>query len=198
MRSEQIRSRSDAVLWALQLLERRNWVLLDTETTGIHGDVAVVQVGILAPTGRVLLDCLINPCCPIPADATAVHHITDDEVTCCPTWDEVWPVVRQYLAGQTVVVYNADYDRRVIRGCVSRPDGVWRSDMDAPCLQRDTWECAMQAYSAWVGEPGRNGGFRWQRLEGGDHSAIGDCRATLQRIRLMAYASAQAVERMAR
>jgi DNA polymerase-3 subunit epsilon len=38
----------------------------------------------------------------------------------------------------------------------------------------------------WVGEPGWRGGFRWQKLPGGDHSAIGDARATLAVIRRMA------------
>jgi DNA polymerase-3 subunit epsilon len=47
--------------------------------------------------------------------------------------------------------------------------------------------CAMQRYAEWYGEWNDYfGSFRWQRLEGGDHSALGDCRATLELIRKMA------------
>ena len=48
------------------------------------------------------------------------------------------------------------------------------------------WECAMGWYSQYVGEPGKRGGYRNQKLPGGDHSALGDCRATLAVIETMA------------
>ena len=39
----------------------------------------------------------------------------------------------------------------------------------------------------WVGEwNDYRGSFRWQKLQGGDHSALGDCIATLETIRKMA------------
>jgi DNA polymerase-3 subunit epsilon len=45
----------------------------------------------------------------------------------------------------------------------------------------------MQWYSQWVGEwNDYHQDYKWQRLPGGDHSALGDCKATLEVIRRMA------------
>jgi DNA polymerase III subunit epsilon len=45
----------------------------------------------------------------------------------------------------------------------------------------------MRRYAAYVGEPSkRGGGYRSQKLTGGDHSALGDALATLRLIEEMA------------
>jgi hypothetical protein len=47
--------------------------------------------------------------------------------------------------------------------------------------------CAMSNYASFVGEwNDYHGNYKWQRLPGGDHSAIGDCLATLELIKKMA------------
>ena len=44
----------------------------------------------------------------------------------------------------------------------------------------------MRRYAAYVGEPSKRGGYRSQKLPGGDHSALGDALATLRLIEEMA------------
>jgi DNA polymerase-3 subunit epsilon len=44
----------------------------------------------------------------------------------------------------------------------------------------------MRRYAAYVGEPSKRGGYRSQKLTGGDHSALGDALATLRLIEEMA------------
>ena len=44
----------------------------------------------------------------------------------------------------------------------------------------------MRRYAAYVGEPSKRGGYRNQKLVGGDHSALGDTLATLRLIQEMA------------
>jgi DNA polymerase-3 subunit epsilon len=45
----------------------------------------------------------------------------------------------------------------------------------------------MRQYAAFVGEWNEyHGNYRWQRLPGGDHSALGDARATLSLLKRMA------------
>ncbi|NJL65352.1 MAG: hypothetical protein HC903_30705 [Methylacidiphilales bacterium] len=47
--------------------------------------------------------------------------------------------------------------------------------------------CAMHYYSQYVGEwNDYHGNYKWQKLPGGDHSALGDCHATLKIIKQMA------------
>ncbi len=48
------------------------------------------------------------------------------------------------------------------------------------------WECAMDAYAVFAGEPrGYRRGYKWQPLRGG-HRAVGDCLACLELIKRMA------------
>jgi DNA polymerase-3 subunit epsilon len=51
------------------------------------------------------------------------------------------------------------------------------------------WECAMLQYAKFVGEWNpRYNQYKWQKLKGGNHSALGDCLATLTLLRKMASA----------
>ncbi len=83
--------------------------------------------------------------------------------------------------GRRVIVYNAYYDRRVWDGEV-RSLGA----RGALAGELPQWECAMRRYAAYVGEPSKRGGYRNQKLTGGDHSALGDALATLRLIKQMA------------
>lgn len=50
-----------------------------------------------------------------------------------------------------------------------------------------SWDCAMLPYSAYIGDwDDYLKSYKWQKLPGGDHSAIGDCRSTLAIINKMA------------
>jgi hypothetical protein len=59
----------EAIDWARELMGRQDWVLLNTETTGLGPDDEVVEIAVLDPTGRALLDTLVRPPRPIPPAA---------------------------------------------------------------------------------------------------------------------------------
>jgi DNA polymerase-3 subunit epsilon len=44
----------------------------------------------------------------------------------------------------------------------------------------------MGAFAAYLGERTKRGGYKYQKLLGGDHTAVGDARATLRLIERMA------------
>lgn len=77
----------------------RPLAFFDLETTGVRiGKDRIVQIGIvrLMPDGsRTSYQALVNPGIPIPAEATAVHGITDLDVAMAPTLDAV---ARELLA----------------------------------------------------------------------------------------------------
>lgn len=168
------------MVWARDLLERKGWVILDTETTGTSEFDEIVQVAILSCDGETLLDTLVLPTQPIPFDATAIHGISNDEVEDAPLFPKVYEKIEEIVHGKTVVIYNAQFDVRLIRQSLAKhnllPIG----------LDLDNVDCAMMMYSAWVGELWPYGGYKWQKLESGDHTALGDCRATLDLIKKMA------------
>lgn len=175
--------REQATEWARKLLTSTDWVILDTETTGLRHDAEIVQIAVIAPSGMVLLDTLVKPVRPIPWDATAIHHITNEMVADAPSFLAIAPDLREAISGLRVVIYNADYDERLLQQ--SALACGWK-DYDLPIFGADYTD-AMEMYSQWVGEWSvRNSNYRWQRLPGGDHSALGDARACLAIIQQMA------------
>lgn len=165
--------------WAVKLLADPSTLVLDTETTGLHGDAEIVQIAIIDTSGRVLLDTLVRPTRAIPRDASAIHHITDERVKDAPTFADIAPKLRALLAGQRVIIYNADFDCRMLRQSATACGVVH----ELGCFFED----AMEPYSAWVGSwSSYHHSYRWQRLPGGDHSALGDCRACLKVLQMMA------------
>lgn len=175
-----VTDREKAAFWARSLLGRLDWVLLDTETTGISAYDEIVQIAVLAPDGEVLLDTLVRPTRSIPGEATFIHGITDADVADAPAFPEIFPRLKEIIAGKTVVIYNAPFDVRLIRQTLAK------HRLAATGLEDEQVECAMLQYSAWVGEIWGDGGYKWQKLRGGDHTALGDCRATLAVIKTMA------------
>lgn len=163
------------------MLNLRNvpFLVLDTETTGLHDYAEICQIAIVDHTGQVLLNQLVKPTLPIPDEAAAIHGITDDLVANQPTWQSVREQVAHLISGRTVVVYNAEFDLRM----------MIQSDYmhELPVLRYEQladFQCAMRAYA---------NGRRWVRLSQAcaahgipihnAHSALGDCLMTLALVR---------------
>lgn len=173
-----------AALW----LADPDALILDTETTGLDSGAEIVQLAVMDVRGNVLLDALVQPTCPISPAATNIHGITSEAVALAPGLDVFTPVLNQLFQGRTVIIYNASYDARLLvqslraRGMrqFSRPD-------DLAGYFGCRFVCAMELYAQWVGDwNSRFKSYRWQKLPGGDHSALGDCRATLAVLKAMA------------
>ncbi len=156
-------------------------MVLDSETTGLGTPIDFVEVGIVSCRGETLLDSLICPSCPIEAGASRVHGHTRESLAAERSFFEVYPDLLDVLWSKRVVVYNAPYDRRVWDAAVGRLGA--RAVLVGPL---PPWECAMRAFAAYVGERSKRGGYKNQKLPGGDHTAIGDARATLRLIKRMA------------
>jgi DNA polymerase III epsilon subunit-like protein len=72
--------------WAQKILANPDaYAILDTETTGLEYNSRIVEIAVTTADGEVLLDTLVNPGEPIPADATAIHKITDEMVANAPS-----------------------------------------------------------------------------------------------------------------
>lgn len=91
-------------------------IVLDTETTGFdpaNGD-KLVEIGCVElfnhlPTGK-HLHIYINPERPIPAEATAIHGITDEFVKDKPTFGEIVGEFMDFVGNDKLVIHNAEFD----------------------------------------------------------------------------------------
>lgn len=182
---------TEAADWARAALAQTDAVILDTETTGLHG-AEIVQIGILSMAGQVLLDTLVKPSVPITTGAQRVHGISAERVADAPTMVDLLPQLREILGGARVLIYNASYDLGVLENSL-HARGV---PIDVPLLGAADYDDVMEPYSAWVGDwNDYYGNYRWQKLPGGDHTAIGDCRATLAVLQRIAGRAAEEVSK---
>lgn len=160
-------------LWARTILQS-SALILDTETTGLGGLDEVIQVGVIDMSGAVLFDRLLCPLAPISAGAQAVHGLTRERLADAPKWPEIDNDLWRVVAGRPILIYNAAFDRRMLEQTAR----AWRRS--AAWLLAMRTECVMKAWTVY------NGRRKFMALTGGDHTAIGDCRATLAVIRKMA------------
>ncbi len=175
--------RETASRWAREALTDPHAVILDTETTGLGDDDEIVEIAVIDMQGRILMNQMVRPARPIPAEATAVHGISDADVSDAVSWRALWPQIRRIFNNASrIVIYNAAYDVRLMRQSC-RVAGIAVQEVEI--LDSNKFECAMRVYAEWYGEWSEyHGSFTWQPLNGG-HRALGDCLATLERLREM-------------
>ncbi len=169
----------------------RNCLVLDTETTGLDDKAEIIEIAVIDATGKVLLNTLVKPSKPIPAEATAIHGITDEMVKDAPTWPEVNPQLCSLISGKTIAIYNAEYDLRLLE----QTDRIWKVTPKISVTPQIV--CAMHEYAEFYGQKSDRGGYKWQKLtaaaeqqgviiEGTPHRALYDCLTTLGVIKAMA------------
>lgn len=177
-------ARRETIGWATRLIAGRDTLFVDTETTGLDGQAEVIEIAVVDGRGRALLDTLVRPAGRIPPEASRIHGILDATVAAAPRWDDVYPRLRRLLANGPVVVYNAEFDLRLVNQ-MNRRFGY-------PPLP-DSWHCAMRRYGAYASEwNAKYGNYRLHRLEAAlatfghpptSHRAAGDanaCRLVVQ------------------
>jgi DNA polymerase-3 subunit epsilon len=167
-------------------------LILDTETTGLGRENAddVIELAIVDGSGAVLFDERFRPVVKHQwPEAEAIHGIRPQDVWGLGTLGAAWPRILALLEGRNVWVYNKGFDIDLMAGTLHRSLGKPAAD-DSRRLS-DGWECAMHAYAAHAGVPGRyEGEWKWHKLVNAGlqlgidtsdlraHSAVGDALLT--------------------
>lgn len=94
-------------------------VFLDVETTGFApSKCEILEVSAIkfesGMTPVSAFTTLCKPNRPIPEEASAVNHITDEMVANAPAFSQIAPALTDYLAGCHVAGHNLDFDLRFI------------------------------------------------------------------------------------
>lgn len=182
-----------------------NWtdeeiVVIDFETTGTNPancmpvQIAAVRYAPFASGQLVELDAfctLLNPGCPIPPDATAIHGKTDAMVQGAPPLEAVLEALAQTAGAALPCAYNAPYDSAILH----RYTGVHAAELGLASPDKLTTR-AYQPQQTWVDPmvivrkvdrdvvaPGKNKLMNacirhGVRVDGNAHDALTDCRAT--------------------
>jgi DNA polymerase III subunit epsilon len=184
MNRKRIKDRNDIIDFTQDLIANKHqYVILDTETTGLGENDVIVQIGMLDLDGNILLDTLVKPTKRkrISSEASAINGITMKMLQDAPTFKELYPKFCEIISNKKLLIYNARYDAKLLLQTALQ-DGFTLKECDALCI--------MLGYSAFKGEwSEKYGNYKYQKLPNGDHSAIGDCKAILALIKKMAAAA---------
>lgn len=172
------KDRSEVVQCVQEFIKQDNWVILDTETTGL-GDAEIVEIAVINPQGQTLINTLVRPSIPIPDEAIAIHGITNEMVADAPTFLEIYPDLRQVLLNKNILIYNDEADRRFLNYCCKI------HNLPKLGFKGRTY-CLMHWYAMWYGEYSSYWeDYKWQPLCGG-HRALEDCLAALKKLQEIA------------
>lgn len=174
-----------ATAWAREVLADERAIILDTETTGLEEDSEIIEVAIINTKGEELLRSLVKP--KGEMGATHIHGIGAEDVAGAPSWPAINHLVERHIReASRVVIYNADYDRRLIYQTQKAWGLPALETHPAPDYVPPAWQCAMEQYARWYGEwSSYHRSYKWQRLSG-SHRALGDARTCLEYIKRMA------------
>ncbi len=101
----------------------RRPIYYDTETTGIRTDKdRIVEIAAYDPLNDTSFEMLVNPGCPIPPEASAIHHISDAMVADKPSFAEVATAFVSYCSGEVVLIAhnNDSFDLPMLKNEFSR------------------------------------------------------------------------------
>jgi DNA polymerase-3 subunit epsilon len=173
-----------------QMIQRGDFVVLDTETTGLF-NAEIVQIAVVDSQDNVLLDTLVKPINRIPYDVIRIHGITNERVVDAPSWADVTNQVEAILRERDVVVYNAVFDRKMLH---SSADAAKLPKVDWKTFSR--WWCAMETFAEIQGVTRYGSRPKMHKLTNAaryynipvvdTHTALGDARLTLALVRAIA------------
>lgn len=87
-------------------------IFFDLETTGVnitHDKIVEISYIKIFPNGSEEENTIrINPGCHIPEEATAVHHITDEDVKNCPMFKDVAKKLSKVFEGCDIAGFNSN------------------------------------------------------------------------------------------
>ena len=96
----------------MKLNLKRPIIFFDLETTGTdttNDRIVEISMVKVTPDGeKTIKTRRINPEMPIPAEATEVHHITDDDVKDCPTFRQIAKSLKAFMEGCDFGGFNSN------------------------------------------------------------------------------------------
>lgn len=92
-----------------------NYIVLDTETTGMNSYDEVIQLSILDLNGNILFNSYFKPKTKISQGAKKIHNISMNDLKDSPLWSSKWFEISSILKDKTIIAYNAEFDEKLIK-----------------------------------------------------------------------------------
>jgi DNA polymerase-3 subunit epsilon len=105
------------------MTKKRRAIYYDTETTGLRAaDERIIEIAAYDPERDLTFERFVNPGRPIPPEATAIHHITDEMVAGADDFSVVGAEFNAFCEGDVVLIaHNNDaFDVHFLRAEYAR------------------------------------------------------------------------------
>lgn len=149
---------------------------LDIESTGLGKDDEIIQLGVIAETGEILINTMVKCQGDISSEAERIHGITKADLMDAPAWPTVHDILKRVLEGvNKVYIWNSDFDVRLIKQTSER------YNLLLPTMKT---VCVMNQFAKHL-----NNGYRRKLIDACDdllidtnniqpHDAVSDCELT--------------------
>jgi DNA polymerase III subunit epsilon len=180
--------KKNAVIWARKILANsEQYYILDTQTTGLP-DREVVELALLDLDGEMIVNQRFSPTKKVSQAAINIHGITNESLVQCPSWENHGERIEQILKERKLLIYNFGYHNDAIINTYAH------HHLRPPLLQG---YCVMDWYSRFIGKwDGQQKNYHYQKLVGGDNSALGDCMAILEVLKGMAATEIKSIAQL--
>ena len=183
-KSRRKQDRLSAISVAKEILKNKdNFVILDTETTGLNEYDEIIQLAIIDLNGNILFEKNFYPTKrgTIPPTVSEIHGLTMKSLEGNRSFAESKKNIELAINNKNIITYNIEFDKRMYLQ-------TYNLDPENSYYPHNSkWYCAMRLYAQYCNQwDSHYGHYKWHKLEGGDHTALGDCFATLKLIKEMA------------
>ncbi|MEE7534560.1 3'-5' exonuclease [Klebsiella huaxiensis] len=163
-------------------------LFLDTETTGLGRDAQVIEIGLVDTQGLVVFETRLKPSVSIEPEALAVHGIDVLALSDEPVWPDIVPRLLQAAGNHPLVIFNADYDLRILRQTAVAYDdpASWLDNIQVFCamnLAADYFGATSRYGSISLANAAHQAGVLWPDRA---HAAVTDARVTAEVVAFIA------------
>lgn len=163
-----------------EYLENKNdYLILDTESTGLGENDKIIEIAIIDMEGKVLMNTLVYTDVPIGAEANRVNGIKNEDLIGKPYFENILEELEKIIENKTLLIFNSEFDVRMLYQSGFKKEIPIKS------------ECLMNLYMNYLDSD------RWIGLQRAleyedinivqDHRALGDCYCCLKLIKKIGY-----------
>lgn len=161
-------------------MEKENFIILDTETTGLDNDDEVIELSIINQDNQILLNKRFKPLKNEFKTATKIHGIDFHDLKDCPLFIDSIPQINNILSNyKKCYIYNSAFDIRLLEQTANIHNS------NEKLILNNDFICVMDKFSLFTNDEFNSKleyafyYFNPPRNNIKSHSALGDCQMTL-------------------
>lgn len=106
----------------LKPLNDVDFVVLDTETTGLEDDDEIIELSVIDKNGVLLYSSLFRNQKALDPKAAEINQLDADTLAVSPLFSEEWERIKLVLNGKRIISFNTDFDYRLFKQTLKRYD----------------------------------------------------------------------------